>query len=143
MTVYLLDVNILIPLVHPTHEFALAAKTWFDRVCDEGWSTCPQTESGLIRILSNPNYPTPSNDPVYYAGLLRELVRLGNHHFWPDDITLRNVLTTNIQVRSSEIADLYLLALAIEHGGAFATFDQGVRASLIPGGTDALELISP
>ena len=31
MTVYLLDVNILIPLVHPTHEFALAAKTWFDR----------------------------------------------------------------------------------------------------------------
>lgn len=99
------------------------------------------TENGLLRILSAPGYPGQSTPATDLVLLLRELCTTGNHHFWPDDITLRNVLTTDIQIRSSELADLYLLALAIEHGGAFATFDQGVRASLIPGGEDALELI--
>ena len=141
MTVYLLDVNLLIPLIHPTHEFAPAARTWFEQIRAEGWATCPQTENGLIRILSGPRYPTPSNDPVYYAGLLRALTQLETHLFWPDDISSCDILNTDMPLESKDFPDLYLLALAIEHGGKFATFDENIPAHLLPGGADSLELI--
>jgi predicted nucleic acid-binding protein len=141
LTVYLLDVNILIPLIHPTHEFAPAAKAWFEQIRADGWATCPQTENGLIRILSGPKYPTPSNDPVYYAGLLRELTQMGNHLFWPDDISSRDILNNDMQLKSKDFPDLYLLTLAIKHGGKFATFDQNVPAHIVPGGMDAIEAI--
>lgn len=39
---------------------------------------------------------------------------------------------------SSDLTDLYLLGLAVQRGGCFATFDTGIDASLIPGGEAAL-----
>lgn len=141
MTVYLLDVNVLIPLIHPTHAVASEARAWFERVRADGWAICPQTENGLIRILSGSKYPTESNDPVYYAELFGELVQLPHHVFWPDDISSRDFLTPTMQLTSKEFPDLYLLALAMEHGGKLATFDEDVPAHIIPGGANALELI--
>jgi hypothetical protein len=35
------------------------------------------------------------------------------------------------------LTDFYLLALAVRHGGVFATFDGKIDPSLIPGGTSA------
>ncbi len=40
-----------------------------------------------------------------------------------------------------QFPDLYLLALAIEHGGKLATLDERIPAQVIPGGVDALEVI--
>ena len=68
-------------------------------------------------------------------------MRRWGDHLWPDDISLRDVMTSDSEVISSQLADLYLLALAVEHGGKLATFDRKMPANLIPGGSDALALI--
>lgn len=141
MSVHLLDVNILIPLIDTAHTNAAAIHRWFEAHQADGWATCPMTENGLLRIVSSPSYPGKSTPAADLALLLEELCATGSHHFWPDDISLRHVLTSNSEVISSQLADLYLLALAVEHGGKFATIDRKIPAKLIPGGIDALALI--
>lgn len=142
MTVYLLDVNVLIPLHDPLHPHAEAARQWFGRIEHEGWATCPMTESGFIRISSNPRFPGPNGDPTYFASLLADSCVSRSHHFWPDDLSAVRLFSAYAGVRWDDITDLYLLALAVERGGKFATFDKGIPAHLLPGGVDALEVIS-
>lgn len=141
MTVYLLDVNVLIALLNPTHSVALPASQWFGGIRDDGWATCPIVENGLIRILSSPSFPDLSPNPVDHARTLGKLCSAGQHHFWSDDISLRDVLADNTSMTAAQITDLYLLALAIAHGGKLATFDRRIPAHLLPSGVDALEVI--
>lgn len=141
MTIYLLDVNVLIALLDPGHPFASPANHWFQGIRDEGWATCPMTENGVIRILSSSSYPTASPNPVDHARKLGELCELGQHRFWPDDISSLDVLTGEIRPTSAQITDLYLLALAIAHGGTLATLDQRIPNHLLEGGSEALEFI--
>jgi len=42
---------------------------------------------------------------------------------------------------SKHLTDHFLLALAVKHGGRFATFDTGINAALVPGGPSALHVI--
>ena len=39
---------------------------------------------------------------------------------------------------ADDLTAIYLLALAVKHSGRFATFDQSIDASLIPGGPAAI-----
>ncbi len=141
MTVYLLDVNVLIALLNPSHSAASPASQWFDSIRDDGWATCPIVENGLIRIMSSPSFPAPSPNSGDHARALGGLCSIGQHHFWPDDISLRDVLIEGINATAAQITDLYLLALAIAHGGKLATFDRRIPAHVISGGVDALEVI--
>lgn len=141
MTVYLLDVNVLIALLDPTHPVALPANHWFDNIRDSGWATCPIVENGFLRIMSSPGYPATSQNPVDHAKTLRNLCGVGAHHFWSDDISSRDILVENIRATAAQITDLYLLALAIAHDGKLATFDRRIPAHILPGGAAALELI--
>ena len=56
MSGHLLDVNVLIALLDPAHINHDAAHHWFSRIESRTWATCPITENGLVRILSNPRY---------------------------------------------------------------------------------------
>lgn len=142
MTVYLLDVNVLIALLDPAHSLALPSRQWFEGIRDDGWATCPIVENGLIRLMSSPSFPNMSASPVDHARKLSELCEDGQHHFWPDDISSRDVFVDDIKLTAAQITDLYLLALAIAHGGKLATLDRRIPAHLLPGGADALEAIS-
>jgi predicted nucleic acid-binding protein len=142
LTVYLLDVNVLIALLVPAHSAALPASQWFDGIRDDGWATCPIVENGVIRIMSSPGFPELSANPVDHAGALGMLCGYGRHHFWSDDISFRDVVVDESSMTAAQITDLYLLALASAHRGKFATFDRRIPAHVIPGGVDALELIS-
>ena len=51
----LLDVNVLIALIDPAHEFHAPAHFWFQQNRKHGWATCPITENGCLRILSKPD----------------------------------------------------------------------------------------
>ena len=52
----LLDTNLLIALFWPSHvNHALAVK-WFTQKRVRGWATCPITEAGFVRIVSNPAF---------------------------------------------------------------------------------------
>jgi uncharacterized protein len=46
--VSLLDVNVLIALIDPAHEFHGSAHAWFKRNRQNGWATCPITENGVF-----------------------------------------------------------------------------------------------
>ena len=68
---------------------------------------------------------------------LQQFITESDHEFWPDDISIRDsaIFANRETLRSSELTDLYLLALATSHGGRLATFDRGIVASAIAGST--------
>ena len=56
----LLDVNALVALAWDSHVHHAAVRAWFSTNSRDGWSTCPVTESGFVRVSSNPKVlPSP------------------------------------------------------------------------------------
>jgi uncharacterized protein len=52
--VALLDVNALVALAWDSHVHHATMRTWFAANSASGWATCPITESGFVRVSSNP-----------------------------------------------------------------------------------------
>ena len=141
--VALLDVNVLIALFDPDHPHFDAAHRWFVANEDNGWATCPLTENGVIRILSNPAYSVTAITAKQVHERLSERYNDDGHHFWPDSVSLTDVMFDLTAVRSRDVTDVYLLGLAVAHGGRLATFDSRIPArALGPAGIRALEVIS-
>ena len=88
MSVALLDVNVLVALFDPAHANHEDAHTWFGRNRKYGWATCPISENGCVRVLSNPAYPTVEATPSEVAERLRSFCSATEHHFWPDSVSL-------------------------------------------------------
>ncbi|WP_197458413.1 hypothetical protein [Brevundimonas sp. GW460-12-10-14-LB2] len=83
----LLDVSVLIALIDPAHTEHLTAHAWFAREHQAGWATCPLTENGALRILSNPKYPNSPGAPAQVLPALHSLLSQPGHAFWPDGIS--------------------------------------------------------
>lgn len=143
MTVYLLDVNVLIALVDPAHVQHDAAHDWFARGGGRAFATCPVTENGLIRIIGHPKYPNSPGPPSVVLASLTAIRALTGHTFWPDDISIADERHFYPERLSSHtrVTDSYLLALAHAHGGRLATMDQNLATEVAQRGKDALELI--
>ena len=61
---YLLDTNLLIALLWPSHDATRAlALRWFTRHRAKGWATCPLTQAGFVRIVSNPAFSRDAVQP--------------------------------------------------------------------------------
>jgi hypothetical protein len=65
------------------------------------------------------------------------------HHFWSDDISLRDALAPNAILTHAQITEAYLLGLAAHRGGELASLDRHLPIGAVAGGSDALELITP
>lgn len=143
MTVYLLDVNVLIALVDPAHVQHDPAHTWFAKHGRKAWATCPMTENGLLRIVGNARYPNSPGTPAAVAHVLAGLRALPGHAFWPDDISLMDTarLDPARLLHTSQVTDSYLLALARAHGGSLATFDKKLLVDAVRGGAEALHVL--
>lgn len=137
----LLDVNVLIALVNTNHVHHAPASRFFPQAQPHGWATCPLTENGALRILGRPGANHGPDSPASARTLLASLLASPGHQFWPDDVSLMDARLFSFLPASKHLADLYLLGLAVKHGGRFATFDQSIDASLIPGGPTAYYLI--
>jgi toxin-antitoxin system PIN domain toxin len=129
----LLDVNFLIALFDPDHVHHEAAHAWFSVHRDAGWASCPLTENGIVRILSNPAYSPTAERPVEIARRLASFRDSGNHSFWPDDVSICDTKTFNLGTGHRQLTDVYLLALAVRHGGRLATFDRSISAKEVRG----------
>ena len=131
----LLDDNVLVALAWPAHEAHQRVGKWFARHNRSGWATCPFTESGLVRVLSNPAFSADALTPANALAVLGSNLSLSGHEFWPADIGLIDALRSVGRGLSGhrQLTDAYLLGLAIRHRGRFATLDRGVGA-LDPGG---------
>ncbi len=130
----LLDVNVIIALLDPDHAFHERAHDWWAEHMKRGWASCPLTENGVVRIMSNPNYSQETRfTPADMIGRLRTFVGQTDHEFWPDEISLRDekIFATERIHSSQQLTDLYLLALAAKHHGRLVTFDQGIPLSAI------------
>lgn len=144
--VHLLDVNVLVALFDPTHLHHEAAHRWFEGARDDGWATCPMTENGFLRVLSNPAYPGRRTTVADAADRLRAFQASGGHAFWPEDLSLldHRVAAVRHLAGHREITDAYLLALAVHRGGRLATFDRNVRLAAVPGARmDHVAVVAP
>jgi len=140
---FLLDVNVLIALIDPTHVGHDAAHQWFDAEGSRSWATCPITENGVIRIVGNPKYPNYPGPPSLVANIVSRLRALPGHVFWRDDISLVDapILDPEKLLTPTQVTDSYLLALAAAHHGRLATFDRRLSTAAVKGGKAALHLI--
>ena len=129
----LLDVNVWIALFDDAHQISPRANA-FVEAPGTRIATCPLVENGVIRVLSSPHY---SRRGVLAIQTVRERLRQAFHEldceFWPDDVSLRNDKIFNFaRVQGhNQITDLYLLGLAVKHGGCLASFDQGISSSSV------------
>jgi toxin-antitoxin system PIN domain toxin len=129
----LLDVNVLIALCDPDHAFHQTAKSWFALQCT-AWATCPLTQNGCLRIMSARDYSNPFPFAAVHTHL-QGLCALPAHQFWPDDVSLltTNVLNASHIHSSTQLTDVYLLALAVKNQGRLVTFDQRIPLSAVRG----------
>lgn len=142
MTVYLLDVNVLLALSDPMHLHHDAAHAWFSARGQFAWATCPITENGYVRIASHPSYPNrPGGVPVV-VDMLRQLCAREGHFFWSAEISIRELLQPKTSLLQKHITDAFLLGLAVHKGGKLATFDQKIPIKAVAGGQDAMELLA-
>jgi hypothetical protein len=142
----LLDVNVLVALFDPDHVHHELAHDWFADHRAAGWATCPFTENGFVRVLSNPHYRTDASRPSVLIGHLRRFCASGHHHFWPATVSLRDdeLFVVDSARGHRQLTDLYLLGLARKMGGALATFDRTIPLSAVKGlKSDHLAVIAP
>jgi len=142
MITYLLDINGLLALSDPLHIHHEAAHQWFTQKGRKSWATCPLTENGFVRIARHPQYPNRPGDVQAVLAILRRFCQAREHQFWNEDLSLRDLLRTDVILTSGQITDAYLLGLAVHKGGRLATLDQRLPSKAVHGGGESLELIA-
>ena len=128
----LFDVNLLIALFQPDHVHYRKAHQWWQANQKEGWASCPLTQNGFVRILSQPKY----SGSITVDGAIELLERATNtphHTFWPDDISLLDMrrIHKNRILGPKQITDIYLLALAVKNSGRLVTFDRAIPVAAV------------
>ena len=134
----LLDVNFLVALFDPDHIHHEAAHDWFADERVAGWASCPVTESGFVRVLTNPAYGGAPLRTVEIVDRLRTFCKNKHHVFWPDVISLcdRRLFNPAAIRGHRQVTDIYLLGLAKHMGGRLATFDSSIPRSAVVGASD-------
>jgi uncharacterized protein len=133
----LLDVNALIALAWDSHVHHQPIRAWFAANSTRGWATCPVTESGFVRVSSNPKV-LPSPIGVEDARRVLTLLRAAaGHRFLTDDVSLTDAEVPKL-TGHRQVTDAHLLTLARRHGVRLVTFDAGIAR--LAGG-DGIELL--
>jgi toxin-antitoxin system PIN domain toxin len=143
---YLLDTNVLIALLWPSHAQHDRAVKWFARHRGKTWATCPLTETGFVRIVSNPAFSRDAVTPREAAGVLAANAAAKDHQFWPDEepfVEAAAFAGTRL-VGHQQVTDAYLLGLALRRGGMLATLDERIAALTEPRSAErkALEMVA-
>jgi toxin-antitoxin system PIN domain toxin len=130
----LLDTNLLIALLWPSHEHHGKAVHWFARRRARGWATCPLTEAGFVRIVSNPAFSRDAVSPREAVGVLAANTAAKDHQFWPDELPFAEAADyAGVRlIGHQQVTDAYLVGLALGKSGVLATLDHGIRALLEP-----------
>lgn len=134
MKASLLDVNVLIALLDSGHIHHSVAQRWFIQQGSAAWATCPLTENGLVRILSNPKYSSQPLSALDVASVLSALKSrfAATHQFWPDSLSINDASFDLARVTGAkQITAMYLLGLAVKHDGSLATFDRRMSSETV------------
>lgn len=141
---FLLDVSVLIALIDPMHVAHDTVHDWFRAEGSDSWATCPLTENGVVRIVSNSKYLHSPGPPAVVGNVLAGLREHPGHIFWPDDISV--IDTRHIDIgsvpTSAHVTDAYLLALAKHRKGKLATLDRRLQTASVANGAAFLYIIT-
>lgn len=130
----LLDVNALVALAWDSHVHHVATVQWFDEHARSGWCTCPITESGFVRVSSNPVVLPSAVTIAEATEVLRMLRTLDGHRFLHDDVSVTDGDVPTM-TGHRQVTDAHLVALARRNGVDLVTFDRG--AARLAGDTGA------
>src|SRR3712207_1203935 len=81
----LLDINVLLALLDSDHVDHVRAHEWLDEEIAYGWASCPITQNGFVRVISQPRYPSPIS-PAQAIELLDRACASSHHAQWPCDL---------------------------------------------------------
>ena len=120
----LLDVNVLIALLDSDHASHGVAMSWFAAHAGEGWASCPITQNGCLRIMSNASYPNALPIQAVMSHLAAACEQ-DVHAFWPDRVSLLDleVIDPTRIHGPRQLTGIYLLALAVAYKARLVTFD--------------------
>ena len=142
----LLDINVLVALFDPDHVHHELAHDWFADHHADGWASCPMTQNGLVRVLSNPRYGSPAASLRTVRDAVKQFLSNEDHEFWPDDISLADDTIFNVtsMVGHRQITDVYLLGLARKRNGHLVTLDRSIPVRAVVGAdARSLTVIAP
>lgn len=124
---FFLDVNVLMAITWPTHVAHTKAQSWFVESGKSGWVTSPGTESGFIRLSSNPVVVTEVVTPNACAIVLESLKKVGNYQFVADSVPLSEEMARSEVALTGhrQVSDAHLAFVAQMHNCVFATLDSG------------------
>jgi uncharacterized protein len=123
----LLDVNALVALAWDSHVHHARMRAWFLANSSAGWATCPITESGFVRVSSNPKV-LPSAIGVDAAREVLSALRAQHgHRFLTDDVSVSDDDVPTV-AGYRQVTDAHLLTLARRRGVRLVTFDAGILA---------------
>jgi hypothetical protein len=121
----LLDVNVLLALAWPNHQFHGAALRELQPRRGR-WATCALTQLGFIRLSSNPAAIPTAKSPAEAAALLEALVADPLHVYLeslPSPVAQGCREAFPRILGSRQVTDAYLLMLARRNRAIFVTFD--------------------
>ena len=125
----LLDVNVLLAMAWPNHQFHVAA---IEALSSRNrWATCALTQLGFIRLSSNPAAIATAKSPQEAAALLARLVADSLHIYldslpapasegWRDAFAML--------LGHQQVTDAYLLKLAAANNAVIVTFDRRLES---------------
>jgi hypothetical protein len=119
------DVNVLLALAWPNHQFHDAASRRLESF-DGEWATCALTELGFIRLSSNPSVVGVSRSPMEVAKLLAVMTADAKHvylNLMPSPVFRPFLDAWELIMGSKQVTDVYLLMLARANHATLMTFD--------------------
>jgi uncharacterized protein len=128
----LFDINVLVAALDAQHIHHARATHWWTQNRVHGWSSCPLTQNGFLRIVSQPRYSYPISLGDAFEHLRRN-TQSNEHAFWTDEVSLldEQVINRDHILGPKQLTDVYLLALAVKRGGRLATFDRGIPIAAV------------
>jgi len=125
----LLDVNVLLALAWPNHQFHAASTRRLESSRDR-WATCALTQLGFIRLSSNPAAVPAVQTPAEAATLLAAMVK-DPLHVYLNSLSApcdeQSIQVFERILGSKQVTDAYLLRLASQHHAKLVTFDSKLR----------------
>jgi toxin-antitoxin system PIN domain toxin len=123
---HLLDVNVTVALTDEGHVNHPTVVKWFVAPGLD-WGLCAFSEAGFLRLSANPYLGKLTVGDA--ANILATLVKRPGYRFWPiasDWATLAAPFAGRV-FGHQQIADAYLLGLAVKENGVLVTLDKAIR----------------
>jgi uncharacterized protein len=123
----LLDVNALLALAWPNHQFHRAITGRLERRPAPRWATCALTQLGFVRLSSNATVVGVKKTPREAIALLARLVDDAHHLFLQDLPALASVEERFAGILGhQQVTDAYLSAVAARHDATLLTLDRRI-----------------